>query len=545
MFRSSLPTALAALLFGGCLGTVEDTDPEDTFTPGPAAMRRLTRAEYQATLKDLFGDDLDVPTDLEVDTALHGYSSVGASELTISPHGAEQYEAAAMNVARQVFGDEARRTALVGCTPTSAADPCVRTFLETFGRRAWRRPLTAGELDLLGQIATTVADAFRDPWSGVEYAVVALLESPYFVFRVEVGTPDGSGRLRYDGWEMASRLSYLLLGTTPDDTLLDAAAAGELVTNEGIRAHAERLLESPRARAAVGTFFAEYLNLTRLETVAKNTELFPQALSPTLIGAMRTEVARLVEEVVFDRDADLRELLDTRVSWVNEELAALYGVPAPASPGEDGFGEAALPEGRGGLLTTAAMLSLYAHESVTSPTLRGKFIRQNLLCQDVPPPPPGVVTTLDEGDGSPETMRDKLARHRENPLCAGCHDLMDPLGLSLEHFDALGVWRDTDGGLPLDVSGELDGVPFDGAGELGALLRGDPRVGACVARQFYRHAQGHLETDGELPLIEDLAARFEAGGFRFRALIVDLVVSDAFRMALPNDALPAPPEEMP
>ena len=537
--------ALLLIVAGGCVGTVEDQPAGSTFTPGPAAMRRLTQAEYRATVKDLLGEDIQVPTDLEVDTSLHGYSSVGASELTISPHAAEQYEAAAMDLARQVFGDEARRTALVGCTPASAADPCVRSFFERFGRRAWRRPLSAGELDLLSQIATSVADSFRDPGRGLEWAVVALLESPYFLFRVEVGTPDSAGRLRYDDWEMASRLSYLLWGTTPDDTLLDAAAAGGLRSTDGIREHAERMLASPRARAAVGGFFAEYLNLVRLDGVAKNTELFPQALSPTLIASMRLEVQKLVEEVVFDRDADLREILDTRVTWVNEELAALYGVPAPATVDESGFGEVELPEGRGGLLTTSAMLALYAHESVTSPTLRGKFIRQNLLCQDVPPPPPGVVTTLDEGDGSPETMRDKLARHRENPVCAGCHDLMDPLGLSLEHFDALGVWRDTDGGLPLDVTGQLDGIPFDGARELGALLRGDARVGACVARQLYRHAQGHLETDGELRVIDELAAGFEAGGFRFRALVIDLVVADAFRMAAPNDDLPQTPEEAP
>jgi hypothetical protein len=184
---------------------------------------------------------------------------------------------------------------------------------------------------------------------------------------------------------------------------------------------------------------------------------------------------------------------------------------------------------RGGLLGTAAFLALNAHATVTSPTNRGKFIRVNLLCQDIPPPPPGVVTSLDGvGGEGPQTMRMELERHRSNAVCAGCHNQMDPLGLGLENFDPIGAYRTTDQGLPLDTLSTVEGVEFENARELGEVLHDDPGVGACVARRLYRHALGHLEYETEEQAILDLSADFAENGYSFRELVLALVTSDSF-----------------
>jgi hypothetical protein len=186
---------------------------------------------------------------------------------------------------------------------------------------------------------------------------------------------------------------------------------------------------------------------------------------------------------------------------------------------------------RGGLVATAGILAMYAHHTVTSPTNRGKFVRVNLLCQDIPPPPPGVETTLPGDESGPQTMRQKLEIHRTNATCAGCHNLMDPIGLSLEHFDSIGAWRDDDRGMPLDTTAQIDGVLFDGARELGETLRNHPGAGSCVARRLYRHGTGHLEVESEQPQIDELAAEFADTGFHFQDLVLAIVLSPGFRTA--------------
>jgi len=537
--RAILVTLVA--LAGGCTGEIGAPTHRTgaggggataEFAPAPPSLHRLTTSQYGNTLVDLFGPDLVLPTDLEVDTPLHGFNSIGAGELTIPPRAAEQYEDAALSVAGQVMRDEARRAALVGCETAVATDPCVAGFLARFGRRAWRRPLEADEIASLQALAASVTETFGgDAWKGLEYVIAALLQSPDFLFRVEVGEPDpqDATRRRYDSWEMAARLSYLLWDSTPDDELLDAAERDELVAEDGLRTQVLRMLALPRARMALVSFWGEYLSLSRLEGLDRDPAQFPQ-MTPTLPGAMRGEIEHLFTDVVFDRDADFRDIFSTRTTFVDSELADLYGLPDPAVLG---YTRVELPEDspRGGLVATAGILAMYAHHTVTSPTNRGKFVRVNLLCQDISPPPPGVNTNLPESEGGPRTMREKLEMHRTNPTCAGCHSLMDPIGLSLEHFDSIGAWRDTDQGLPLDTTAEIDGVTFDGARELGEVLRAHPGAGACVARRLYRHGTGHLEVETEQPQIAELAAQFADSGFRFQDLVLALVLSPGFRTA--------------
>ncbi len=533
--------AVATVGATGCDGAIFVPDgaggAESEIAAAAPRLRRLTTAQYVATVQDLLGPDVAVPTELEVDTRLHGFSSIGASELTISPRAAEQYEAAALDLAGQMFGDPARRASFVGCEPTAVTDECVRAFFARFGRRAWRRPLTEAELDELVSLTAELETTFSDRDKALEFATAAVLQSPYFLFRVERGVPVSGrpGVLRYDDYEMATRLSYALWNTTPDDDLLDAAGRGELSTPEGVRAHAERLLASPRAQAAIGVFFYEYMNLDRLEGMTKDVDVFPQ-LTDTLGPAMRDEIQRLLASVAL-ADRDYRDIFATRTIAVDDELAAFYGV-APPPEGEP-WHLVELPDDspRGGLLGTAGIAALYAHNQATSPTLRGKFVRQNLLCEDIPPPPPGVVTSLDDIDAA--TTREKLEQHRADPVCASCHEAMDPIGLAFENFDAIGAYRDTENGYPIDATGDLDGVAFDGTRELGELLATDPRVAECVARQVYRHATGHLEVEAELDAIVDLGADFQARGHRFLDLVVTIVTSDGFRFAT-VDATEAP-----
>lgn len=517
--------------------TEPDPDPSDplaglpAFEPAPPALQRLPRAHYQNALRDLLG--VEPPADLEADTPLHGYATVGGAELTVSPRAAEQYEAAAQHVVDAVFADPGRREGLVGCDP--ADDACVRAFVAAFGRRAWRRPLAADEVELFTTLAFDIGARLNDRWQGLAFAVSGLLQSPDFLFRVERGEahPDRPGERRYTDHEMASRLSFLLWATTPDDALLDAADAGRLTDDAGLAAEVERMLDDPRSREGVGAFFAEYLGLDALDHLDKDPAAFP-LMSATLGAAMRAEIDAMVERLAL-ADADFRGLLTTRTTTVGGELAALYGLPAVEGPTVI---ERPSDSPRAGLFGTAGFLAMTAHRTVSSPTHRGKYIQNKVMCFDIPPPPPGVATSLDEvgGEQGPMTTRQKLAQHRADPTCAACHRHMDPIGLGLENFDAIGAWRTTENGLPIDASSEIDGTPFEGAAALGDALAARPEFAECVARQMFRHGTGHLESRAEEIAVRRLGIAFAERGHRVRALLTAMVMSDAFRLAgPPND----------
>lgn len=504
---------------GGIDPAPEEPPALPAFVPGEVTLHRLTNSQYRNSLRDLLGAAAPLAPDLEPDTSLHGFTAVGATELTVSPRGAELYE----EVARQ-----AGASTDTGCA--GADSDCLKTWLRTFLRRAWRRPAEPAEVDAMASLSATVEEAV--PGQGPAQMISAALQSPWFLFRVEQGEvdPDSPGSLRFTDWEMATRLSYALWESTPDDALLDAASRGELTTDDGLKAQAERLLASPQARRGLARFFEEHLTLDRLSSMTKDPSLFPQ-MSPTLAESMRKEVLDVIDWLIFEEDGDFLDVLTTTTTFVDGELAALYGLPWP---GEGSGHRVEQPEGspRGGLLGMAALLALNAHPAVTSPTLRGRFVQQNLRCVDIPPPPPGVVTNLDAGEGgAPLTVREKLEAHRADPTCAGCHSAMDPIGIGLESFDAIGAYRTTDAGRPVDARSELDGTVFDGPAQLGMLLRDDPKVTACLARRFYRYATGHLEERTEEGAVRALGQEFDAAGRRVQALVMQTVLSDGFRKA--------------
>lgn len=510
---------------GESSGGATGGDEAPTHASGPTGLRLLTPTQYRNSVIDVLGP-------VAAPAVGQWRSSIAAAQGGVASAAVEDYEAAALAVTAEIFSDEIVRLQVTGCTPAAAVadDPCVVQVIGAIGRRAWRRPLAADEVARWADVAEgTAAMLGGDPWLGLQHAVAGLLQSPNFLYRVELGqpvAPDDPLYIRLDDHALASRLSYLVWNTTPDDALLDAAAAGELADEAGIAAQVDRLFASPRARDGVIQLFVDMFDLDALLSLQKDAALLP-AFTPTIGPAMREEVVRVIADAVLEQ-RDYRALFTTNRGFVDAELAALYGL-AGAFDGE--FVPVVLPEGRGGLLTLAGFLAINSGEASTSPTKRGLTVRRVLMCQSIPPPPPGVDAMLPEPDGGPKTKRELMAQHATDPACAGCHNFTDPIGFALEHFDALGGWRATDQGLMIDPSGLLDGAPFADAVDMGALLGEHELTGDCVVRNLYRYATGHIEQFSEQPAIELLDAALIDSGHDLTAVVEALARSEAFRYA--------------
>jgi hypothetical protein len=485
----------------------------------------LTTVQYQNSLRELFGDAITIPSNLEPDAALSGLKAIGAATLALSARATELFESAARDVANQIFSDATKRQTLLGCDPSQQS--CLETFVADFGRRAWRRPLAADEVTKYVSLAQSGQTASGDPWQGPSLVVSALLQSPNFLYRVEIGTVDAAQPTRrwLDSYEVASRLSYLLWGSTPDTTLLDVAQGGTLTDPAAIATQAQRLLGDARAQTAIETFFSEYLGLAGLQAAQKLPEAFP-AFTPSLRTAMEQETLLTLRTLAFDENADFRSLLTSHTTFVNAELAELYGMPG-ANGETMSRTTLAADSPRVGLLGHASLLTLHSHASTSSPTLRGKFVREILLCQSIPAPPPNVDTTLPDTAGA-VTMREKLAIHAEGS-CAACHTLMDPIGLALENFDGIGTYRETDNGAAIDASGTLDGVAFNDAAGLAQALSQHARFPECVARTLYRYSMGHVEELGEEPAITSLVTSFSGSGYKLKDLMLATAQLPGFR----------------
>ena len=380
-------------------------------------------------------------------------------------------------------------------------------------------------------ITTQAGAKLGDFYQGLAFGIAALLESPHFLYRPAVGEPDPTqaGRRRYTSVEMASRLSFFLWNSTPDDALLDAAEKGSLTDPAALTKEVTRMLASPRAHAGLRNFVTEYLRLDKLDQLSKDPTIFTH-FNPDVGPAAREETLRDFEHLVFDLDGDYRDLFTSRRTFVNPKLASLYEVLAPKA---DGFAEVELPADipRRGLLGQVSFLSLYAHPTSSSATLRGKLIRTVLLCGTVPPPPVNVNTALPEPSATALTLREREKVHLSDPFCAGCHVQMDPIGLGLENFDGLGGYRRKDHGAPIDPSGDLDGAAFANAVELADRVRNHPALGRCFVRRMYEYATAFVEQPAETPVLTALADDFAASGYRIKSLMLTISTSPGFRLA--------------
>ena len=542
--RFQLPLILSVSLLAslvGCDGNIGSVEPAEVepppYEPEPGPLRRLSAHEYRHTIEDLFGDAVVPPASLPSDErpgGEFGLIAVGVSTFALSGSGARSYEEAAYSVAEQAMAAD-DRDAFVGCTPGGVTDDaCVDQFVRTFGRRAWRRPLSSDERARIVAIANDAAVRLDDFHGGLEFAIAYMLQSPYFVYRAEVGSPseDNPGWYALSDWELATRLSYLIWSGPPDEALLDATAAGELSTTEGIEAQVHRMFEDEKASRGIRAFFDDMLLLDRLlneELVAKDPEQFLH-YNADVPPSAREETLRFAEDIVL-RDADYGEMFTGRRTFIDRTLASVYAVPAPS---RDGFGLYEHPEDshRRGILGQLSLLMGHSNKTTSSATKRGAYLRRVLMCQPIPPPPPNIETTLPEASDAP-TLRERVARHLEEPVCAGCHNLMDPLGLSLENFDAIGRFRTEENGETIDASGYLEEREFDDTPGLGRALAASETTSRCLVRTMFRYGTGHAERPAETVILRDLHEQFLASGRSVQSLILALATSDGFRLVAP------------
>ncbi|MEX1368269.1 MAG: DUF1592 domain-containing protein [Nannocystaceae bacterium] len=499
----------------------------DALSVGSTPLRRLTRQQYANAVRDLLGVTAEVGG-LDDDEKVGPFDSNFSAP--VSPVQLSQYRAIAETVASAAVAD---LPGLLPCEPGSVG--CLEQLVASVGRRAFRRPLSEAEVSMYASLSPTgtVSD-------GARLAIQAMLQSPYFLYHLELTLPDSEGGgavVPLDDYELASRLSFFLWDSVPDDALLDAAQAGQLadVAGDGLRQQAERLLADPRAREAVASFHEQWLGLDELEHITKDPAVYPD-FDAELLAAMRNETRRFTSAVVLAGDGRLETLLTAPFSYLEGPLFELYGVePTGAGVGEP----VALPQGqRAGLLTQASFLTAHAHTNQSGPIQRGVTVRTNLLCTPPPPPPPDIDVVPPDPDPD-ATTRELFEQHTSDPTCAGCHVLIDGIGLGFEGYDGIGAFRELDNGLPVDQSGSLVGTDvdgeFDGVVELSQMLASSQQVRECVSRQWFRYAFGRVEAEADSCTLEVLDHTFESSGHDVRALLLALVEADAFRYRVAQD----------
>ena len=533
---------LAVLSLVACHETQPTTEEElaecEALEPGPAPVRRLTRVEYNNTVYQLFGDNSQPANTFPADEEAGGFNNQ-ADVLVVSPLLAEHYLSAAEDLAAAHTPDLMQQ--LPNCQGDAIDELACATdadaFVRSFGKLAFRRPLSDDEAQTyvgLFTQGTTLDQVPYSPNMGIQLVVQALLQSPHFLYRVEFGMPDPSAGdvVELTSYEIASRLSYLLWNTMPDALLFEAADADLLRNPAEIEAQARRMLDTPRAREAVKNFHRQWLHLDEIEPVilanGKDPEIYPDFYDG-LPSLWRTETESFIDHAVFEEDANVEFLFTAPYTMMNEELADFYGVEGPKGIE---FARVDLDPGKyAGFMTQPGLLALFAKRDRSSPIHRGKFVRETILCQ-IPPPPPDNVPEPPNVDES-QTTREQFSEHSENPVCAGCHTLMDPIGFGFEHFDGIGRYRETEWGLEIDASGELQGTDvngtFNGATELARLLASSDQVKACVASQWFRFGYGRFETEEDKCSVDEVHAAFAASNYDIKELIVALTLTDAFR----------------
>ncbi len=543
MLRNSTGSTMAAVLINACLwsactgsvgspdqnaGGGDDLPSDDSATDGPSAsgpcritvpIRRLTELQYKNAIRDIFAQQAVLPADFTI-------PNLGAPTSGFSND--PEYNAVDLGVARRL-NDSAisvpisvvdKLSNLLPCASTPN-DACAQTFIETYGRRAYRRPLEDAETATLMKAFKlgTGADAFKD---GIAAVVATILEAPQFLYQSEIRkAPDDSTVAQLSGYEIASRLSLLLWDSVPDDALLDAAAAGELDNADGIRGQVDRLLSDAKARSVMIRFAREWIHLPSPVVGQRADKAFTEALA----GAMQRDFDDFIANSFLGENTTLESFFSSTEPYENATLDTFIKT-------NGGYGD------RSGLLTHPAVLTGLAGASDTSPIRRSVFVRTKVTCESFPSPPDDAVS-VESALPLPAdaTQRQRSAARGEDVRCAGCHNLIDPLGFGFENFDELGRFRETNkDGSALDASGEfVDPVSKDLAGtfaslpELGERLGRSPAVAECLSRQFFRFNYGRMEGEQDSCSIKGIARRFKASGLGLRDLIVSVATADEFR----------------
>jgi hypothetical protein len=541
-----LAAGLAAVLLGACMRT-----PEPEIPGSPPRVRLITTQQYSNTLAHIFGPSVNLDVKFPPLKRTSGLLANGAASAGVTASQLEQFQRAAASIAGQVV-DAEHRNFLIPCKPAAedAADPtCATKFIAETGRLLYRRALSDAEVADYVKEAGTAAGRLKDFYAGLGVVLEGMLISPEVLFIVEHAEPDpeNSGRLRLDAYSLASRLSFFLWNAAPDAALLQAAESGALQTSKGLASAVDRMLASPRLKEGARAFFDDMFAFDDFDSLSKDPTVYPFFTGVTVADAREQTLRTAVDHLVVKK-LDYRDLYTTRSTFISPALAALYRMPAP--PGWTPY-EFPPDSPRVGVLTQVSFLAVHSHPGRSSPTRRGKALRELLLCQTVPPPPPNVDFSIVENpDAHYPTQRDRVNAHLHNPVCAGCHKITDPTGLALENFDGSGRYREKEGGKVIDTSGNLDGAKFADVQGLAQALHDNRGLPSCLVNRLYSYGSGGPTVAGDRPLLEYLNARFAEEGYRVPDLMRTIALSDAFshvsasKAVLPpgNAAPPAQPQ---
>jgi hypothetical protein len=504
--RAAVPFAIVALLVGCGNDSVPPSSLDDPDAYGASGVRRLTRTEVANSIVDVFGvDATDLMASLPEDLVGDSPFDNNYRAQTVSPTVISSYASFAQEYASRLAATPDLAMRLGSCTPASADDSaCFEAIALRAGRLMFRRPLGAAELDAYGAVILGHARASGRFETAIEMLGLLLLQHPAFLYRLE---QDGT----LDDYQVATRMSFLLWGSVPDDALLDAAEAGDLLDTKTRVRQAERMLGDPRAQRNLHRFHALWLG-------------FSDAPLPAAIaGELRDETNHLIDRVVFEEDADWLAIFNWNESYLTPKLAQQYGLPTVAGPGWTSY-----PADRGGgVLTHGSFLSLGSKFGDTSPTVRGAEIFRRLTCESLGTIPPNVDT--DMPPGQPTDCKPQRYVMREIDGCMQCHGIIDNIGFGLENYGVNGQWRETEPDRPdcaIEAVGAWDGVAFSGTQQLGALIQEDPRVAACATTQLFRFMTGRDDDDGDRGTLDVLADIYDDNR-SLRDLLVDLVAAPA------------------
>ncbi len=508
-----------------------DTGPPATST---AHVRLLSQEQYFNSIGYIFGPDIRVAAHFAPFRRTQGLLEIGASSAGVTTGQIEEFQRTAASIGEQVVSPE-HREFLVPCVPKDEARPdrkCSTQFLSSVGRLLYRRPLSADELAATLDKADEAATRLKDFYAGLQASLEGMLISPDVLFVVDKSEPDPEhpGQQRLDAYSLATRMSLFLWNAAPDDQLLQEAQHGDLYTVAGRARAVDRMLASPRLETGVRAFFDDMLGFDDFANLSKDPNIYP-AFNGVTVQDAREQTLRTIVNHLLVKKGDYRDLFTTRDTFISPALGELYHVPAPP-----GWSEYQFPADspREGLLTQISFLAAHAHPGRSSPTLRGKALRELLLCEVVPRPPPNVdFSKVENPDPSLKTMRQRLTAHRSNPVCAGCHRITDPIGLSLENFDGAGEFRDNEHGAAIDASGSLDGHDFTSPQGLAQALHDDPAAPACLVQRLYGYAVGGLEKSDTQVMLPYLKQTFAQEGYRLPDLMRTIALSNAFAEVTP------------
>jgi hypothetical protein len=499
--------------------------------PGRVGVHRLNNLEYNNTARDLLGTSSTPAQNFLAEEAA-GFDNI-ASALGMTAAQYEAYYNAARSLRDEVFESPALMARLGTCTPSAASDPCASQIVSELGARIYRRPLSAEEasraLKLYGDDFARTAD----PIAAIGEVLRGMLSAAGFLYRIEFdANPASLATHALSGYELASRLSYLHWSSMPDGELFGLAQSGALADRGVLEAQVDRLLADAKAKSFVDSFGGQWLDMRDMIGHGVTPEVFPSFGEP-LRNAIMTEGYLWFSEFLT-QDRPIGDWFKADFNYVNDTLAQHYGFPATGS-GSEFVRVEVTSDQRRGFLGLGQFLTRTSFPSRTSPTLRAVWVLSNLLC-DEPPQPPPDVPELEEGNAQNEAagienVRERLTVHRENPTCAGCHDVLDPMGLAFEHFDAIGQYRTNYGnGDPVDASGTLfDGRAVNGLIEMSDILAEDPRFTTCVTEKVFTYALGRWPEDADEPYLAQIHDGWTARGLTMRNLIKEVVVNDTFR----------------